>query len=61
MRTRNDSAIRKELTGIDFVKVQNKGKIPFWVSLETHNNSTSAVLVSFRYAHSRVHHFDFVN
>lgn len=55
--------LKRNLTGIDFVKVQNKSKIPFWVSLETRNNSTSVILglVSFRYIHSCFHHFDFVN
>lgn len=45
--TQNDSGTEKEFMGIDFVEIWSKSKIPFWVSVETPNNSTSVVLVHF--------------
>lgn len=47
--------------GVDFVEIWSKSKIPFWVSVETPNNSTSVVLVYFLQIHSFFHHFDFVS
>ena len=57
----NDSGIKKKFMGVDFVEIWSKSKIPFLVSVETPNNSTSVVLVYFLQIHSFFHHFDFVS
>lgn len=48
--------------GIDFVEVQNKGKVLSWVCIEIPLNSVSVIVfISFKYTHSCFCHFEFVS